>query len=118
MYKGYPNRNAYRNAQARNAGYRSYWHQRQTQRIIIEARLVDGRSAQGAIRTRFIAGSKSNPSAQWRRMFVAAYDALRNKDHARANDLGSDVQSSADFTSISRSARPDDTIGESVVYYH
>jgi hypothetical protein len=118
MYKGYPNRNAYRNAIARRDGWASYWHQRQTQRAISENHLRDGRTAEGAVRSRFIAGSKSNPSAKWRRAFIGAYVAIKVKDHVRANDLGSDAQMSTDFRALPQNERPDDSIGESVVYYH
>jgi hypothetical protein len=118
VYKGYPNRGAYRNAVARQNGWVSYWHQRQTQAVVRAVGLRDGDSAQGRIRSRFIAGSKANPSARWRRMFVNAYDALRDLDHRRANRLGDDVQSSTSFIALPYSEQPDASIGESVVYYH
>jgi hypothetical protein len=91
-YRGYPNRNAYRNARARARGYESYWHERQTMAVIRESGMRDGQTREGAVRSRFIAESKRNPTARFRRIFRDGYVTLvRTAKMNGITDLMGDV---------------------------
>ena len=108
-YRGYPNRNAYRNAQARAQGYQSYWHQRQTAAVARE--FPNGETQQGKLRDRFIAMSKLNPTQGFRDKFLAGYILIQRKDHRNAGQMTRGMKGASQY-------RPDNQFPDSIFWYH